>query len=105
MPVLIGVMVTLSLKLWWAWLMILPVMGTLCLGYSGGKWLVRGAWMALQAFVIGLGLFFTHHLEWYFYVPYVFMNGIAGAFLYDIEQMIGDFVFGAWLGLIVFLIY
>lgn len=105
MPVVIAVMASLATGVWWAGVMVLPVMGTLCIGYSGGKWLKRGLWLGLQAFVIGLGLFLTHHIGWYFYAPYVAIAAILGGTLYLLEQMIGDCIFGCWLGVILILLH
>jgi len=105
MPVVIAIGVSLSTGVLWAGLMVIPVMGTLCLGYFGKGFLGRGAWLLLQALVIGLGLFLTHHIGWYFYIPYVIGAGVLGGLLYNIEQVVGDFIFGSWLGLIVFLVH
>ena len=105
MPVIIGISVSVVTQVWWAGLMALPVMGTLCIGYHDGKWLVRGLWMGLQAFVIGLGLFLTHFLVWYLFIPYVLVSAILGGTLYNIDQFIGDFIFGSYLGSIIFLLH
>ena len=104
MPVVIAIGVSIQSE-WWAGFTVLPVMGTLCIGYKGGKWLVRGAWMAMQAVVIGLGCLLTHHLAWYFYAPYIGIAFLLGATLYDVEQLISDFLFGVFLSTIIFLVH
>lgn len=104
MPVIIGVSLSIIIHIWWVGLMVLPVMGTLCLGYFGKGFWGRGSWLALQALIIGLGLFLTNHLSWYFYIPYVLVSLLLGGFLYDLEQIIGDIIFGVGLSSIVFLV-
>lgn len=105
MPFLIGVGISVATQMWWTGFLVLPALGTLCIGYSGGKWLIRGLWMALQAFAIGLGLFLAHFIAWYFYVPYILISGILGATLYNIDQVVGDFIFGSFLASIVFMVW
>lgn len=105
MPIVIAVAVSISVGVWWLGLTVLPVMGTLCLGYHDGKWLKRGAWMALQASVIGIGCVLTGHLSYLLYAIYVMGAFILGATLYTWEQLVGDFIFGGWLGAISWLIH
>lgn len=78
----------------WVGLTVLPVIGTLCLGYFGNGFWGRGSWLALQAFVIGLGAFVTGHLVWFLYAPNVLLALLAGGFLYNISQIEGDVFFG-----------
>ncbi len=90
-------------------LSVLPVIGTLCLGYffrgdQDLQWLGRGLWLGLQALVLGIGITVSGHLSLYFYVPYVLVAFGLAAWLYRIEQVIGDIIFGIWLGSIVFFV-
>lgn len=103
MPCVIAVMVYFTTHIWWTALMILPVMGTLCLGYKnfGDGSFSRGCWLFVQAVVIGIGLLLTHHLAWYIYIPYIIVAGVLGGTLYNLNQVIGDIIFGCWLGIIV----
>lgn len=105
MPFFIGVAVSVSTVIWWTGFMVLPVMGTLCLGYFGSGFWGRGLWLALQAAMIGLGLLLTHHVAWFFYFPYVLIAGLLAGFLYDLEQLISDFIFGSWLGILLLLVH
>ena len=97
MPIVIGIWVSYFTHTWWIGVTVLPVIGTLCLGYFKG-WEGRGGWLAMQAFVIGLGCLVTGHLAWYFFVPYVIGAFILGSTLYNLQQIIGDIIFGCWLG-------
>ena len=104
MPCFLAVGVSLSTGLWWTGFMVLPVMGTLCLGYFGGKFWGRGLWLALQAAVIGLGFVLTGHLWIPFYVAYITVALVLAGTLYNVEEVIGDLIFGGWLGVVLFLI-
>lgn len=105
MPVIIAITISILTHIWWCGLMVLPVIGTLCLGYDFGRgFLGRGLWLALQAFVIGIGVCVTHHLAWYFFVPYVIIAFLLEGSLYSLFQIIGDIVFGCWLSIIVFFV-
>lgn len=105
MPCVVALTVSYVSRVWWLGIGILPVMGTLCIGYFGGRFIGRGLWLALQAFVFGIVCFFTNHLYWYFYLPYVLGAFFLGGSLFDIEEVIGDLIFGCWLGSIVFIIH
>ena len=104
MPVVLGIGVSIITHTWWTGIMVLPVMGTLCEGYFKitNQFFARGLWLAMQAFVIGIGVTLTGHLGWYFYIPYVLIAGVLAGLLYGIQQIIGDLIFGGWLGIIIF---
>lgn len=111
MPILIGGEVELLIwekqkKDWWAGLLVLPVIGTLCLAYKnfGSGNLSRALWLFAQAVVIGLGLLCTGHLIWYFYLGYVLLAGILGGVYKNWWQPLGDFIAGCLLGSIVFFV-
>lgn len=104
MPVLLAVTISFVLHSWLLGFLILPVIGTLCLGYFRLGNFGRGLWLFLQAVVIGLGLFLTGHLTWYFYLLYAVGAGILGGSLVSVYQPIGDVIEGCWLGLIVLFI-
>ncbi len=94
-------MVSLTTHIWWTGIFVLPVIGTLCLGYfSGNNW-GRALWLFIQAVVIGLGCLLTGHLNWYFYIPYIIGAGVLGGLYKNWKQYIGDFIAGSYLGLIV----
>lgn len=105
MPVVIGIAVSFITHIWWTGIMVLPVMGTLCLGYFGGKNWGRALWLFLQAVVIGLGLTLTGHLAWYVYIPYIIGAGVLGGFYKNWQQVWGDMVAGTYLGSIVYFIH
>lgn len=104
MPFVLGVVISIVSHTWWLGLTVLPVMGTLTLGYFSGKNWGRGLWLFLQAVVIGLGCFLLHHLAWYFYIPYIVGAGVLGGIYKNWQQKIGDLITGGYLGLIVFLV-
>lgn len=105
MPCVIAAGVSIATGVWWLGLTILPAMGTLCLGYFGPKFWGRGLWLALQATVIGAGSLALGHLTWFLYAPYIVGALLLAGFLYSIEQVIGDAIFGCWLGAVVFLVH
>jgi len=105
MPCMIAIGVSLQSGTWWLGFTVLPVMGTLCLGYFGKGFLGRGLWLFVQAVVIAAGSTITNHLMWYFALPYVIGAFLLGGLLYDIEQFVGDFIFGCWLSIIIFLLH
>ena len=77
---------------------------TTTLGYFSPKFWGRGSWLALQALVIGLGLTIFHYLTWPIYVGYILGALLLAGFGYNWTQKYGDFIFGSWLGLIVWFI-
>lgn len=105
MPVVLAVAFSLIIHVWWVGLMVLPVMGTLCLGYFPWGWFGRASWLGLQAVVIGAGACLTGHFAWYFYFPCVVLAFLAGGLLYDLQQIYGDVIFGMILALPLFFIH
>ena len=107
MPVILAVAFSVISHTLWLGLLVLPVIGTLCLGYFKIKnqFLSRGLWLALQSFMIGIGACVTGHFEWYLFVPSVILAFIAGGLLYDLEQIEGDVIFGVILAMPVFCIH
>ena len=102
MPTLLAIAFSFVSHTWWLGLTALPVIGTLCLGYFGQKWLGRGLWLGLQGLVLGVGAVVSSHLLWWVYLPYVLLGFGLGALLFNFEQIIGDIIFYCWLGSIVF---
>ena len=100
MPVLLGVVASICCHTWWVGLMILPVMGTLCLGYSdfGTGNFARACWLCLQASIICFGVTVTGHLGWYFAIPYIVFAGVLGGLYKNWQQIWGDLIAGMWLG-------
>lgn len=88
----------------WHGILILPVIGTLCLGYFPWGNFGRALWLFLQSAVIGLGLYLTGHLSMGYYLLYMVGAGILGGTLVSVYQPIGDAIEGCWLGLIVLFI-
>lgn len=105
MPVLIGLSVAFFTHTWWCFFLPLPAMGTLCIGYSGWGNFGRALWLGLQAVMLGLGLFLLNHIVWFFYVPYVIGACVLGGLYKNWQQLLGDFITGSWLGLVVFLVH
>lgn len=104
LPVVLGIAASFMVHIWWVGFMLLPTIGTLCLGYSKDGNFGRALWIGLQCFVLGLGLWLTHHLYWYFYLPYIVGGCVFGGLYRNWPQVIGDYVTGCWMGLIVFLV-
>lgn len=104
MPSVISVMVSFQTHTWYTGFMVLPVMGTLCLGYFSGKNWGRALWLFLQAVVIGLGLTITGHISWVYYIPYIIGAGILGGIYKNWNQIIGDFITGTYLGFVIFIV-
>lgn len=106
MPILLAVSVSIFLHIWWVGILILPVIGTLVLGYKNfGKGnFSRGLWLFVQYALVGIGLCLTGHLAWYFYIPYCVLGGILGGSLVSVWQPLGDFIEGLFLGSILFLL-
>lgn len=104
MPVVLAVTASFLTHIWWSGFLVLPVIGTLCLGYFSDKNWGRGLWLFLQAVMIGLGLTITGHIYWFIYVPYVIGAGILGGIYKNWWQPLGDFITGCYLGLIVLFI-
>ena len=109
MPVLLGLGIsTLTYvfhPVWYSFLVglaVLPMMGTLCLGYSKDGNFGRGIWMFIQAAVGGLFLvlmslfFHVHVLVWYLYLIYVIVAGVFGGLYKNWQQFRGDFITGAF---------
>ncbi len=107
LPFVLAVSVSIFLHIWWIGALILPVIGTLCLGYKdfGSGKFSRGFWLFVQYVLVGLGLFLTHHLSWYVYIPYCVLGGILGGSLVDVFQPIGDMIEGIILGAILLFIH
>ena len=106
MPVIFAIAFSIDLHIYWIGITVLPVIGTLCLGYffhgnQGLQWLGRGLWLSLQGLVIGAGVTLSGHLSWYVYLLFVLVGFGLGASFFDIEQILGDIIFGIWLGSIV----
>lgn len=104
MPVVLGAGVSVVTHIWWLGLMILPVMGTLCLGYFKDGNAGRALWLFIQAIVIGLGITMTGHLAWYFYLIYAIGAGVLGGLYKNWQQILGDSITGIYLGSIIFLV-
>jgi hypothetical protein len=105
MPCVIGVAVSYFSHTWWLGLCCLPAMGTLSLGYFGGKNSGRGLWLFLQAIALSSGCFFLHHLAWYAYVPYIIISGLLGGIYKNWMQIFGDLIAGIYLASFIFFIY
>ena len=104
MPFILAVSVSVITGIWWQGFLLLPVMGTLSLGYSKGGNFGRAVWLLIQALVIGLGLAVFHHLNWFIYIAYVIGAGILGGFYSPWPQILGDSITGCYLAGILFLV-
>ncbi len=112
LPPILGLGISIVSHTWWLGLTTLPLIGILCLGYGPNSPLfkilgdagARGMYMFLSAWVIGLGPVLTGHLELYYYAPYIIIAGILGATLRNLNEIIGDLLFGAYLSAIILLV-
>lgn len=107
MPSILAVSISVLLHTWWLGILVLPVIATLCLAYKnfGQGNFSRGMWLFVQYTLVSVGLLLTHHLDWYFALPYCVLGGVLGGSLVSLWQPLGDFIEGFGLGLIVFLIH
>lgn len=104
MPILIAILISINIHIWWVGIISMPVIGTLCLGYFGGNNFGRALWLFLQAIVIGIGLLLTGHILWYFYLGYIIGAGVLGGIYKNWKQILGDSISGSYLAIIVFLV-
>lgn len=104
MPIVIAITVSYISHIWYLGFMVLPVIGTLCLGYFSDKNWGRALWLFLQAFVIGIVLLITGHIDLISYILYIICAGILGGIYKNWNQIKGDFITGSYLGLIVFFV-
>ena len=82
LPVCYAIAVSIVGHCWWLGLLVLPMIGTLCLGYKdfgSSDGFGRGMWLFLIGITAGLGPALTHHLSWFVFVPYCVICGIWGA--------------------------
>ena len=82
MPVCYAISISIVSHTWWLGLTVLPMIGTLCLGYKDfgtSDGFNRGMWLFLIGITAGLGPVLTHHLSWFVFVPYCVICGIWGA--------------------------
>ena len=109
MPSLIGAGISAIVysfyPVWYAWLTIfavLPMMGTLTLGYpDNGDNFGRALWLFIQAatagvFLLAISYFFHCHLiAWWLYIAYTAICGIWGGIYKNWHQFFGDWVTGS----------
>lgn len=109
------VLAGMSLFLTHSWFCVFQLisMATFSLGYGddsvfrrifGNGW-GRGVYGLLSAICLSLPLFLTHHLVWYFFVPYLALNFTLENALKNINQKIGDPIIGFGFASIVLLIH
>ena len=91
----------------------LIVIAIFCLGYGeksplrhcfGDAW-ARFVWMFLSSLCLSLPLLLTNHLYWFIFPIYIGICGTLGITLRNINQIIGDLIFGASLASIILLIH
>lgn len=105
MPIILGVGMAIITHTWWVAFLTWPAIGTLSLGYfSGANW-GRGLWLFVQAIALSTGLMLTHHISLIMMIPYVIGAGLLGGLYKNWPQIIGDFITGCYLGLVIFLVY
>jgi hypothetical protein len=82
MPVCYGIAVSIVSHTWWLELTVLPMIGTISLGYKDfgtSDAFDRGMWLFLIGITAGLGPALTHHLSWFVLVPFCVICGVWGA--------------------------
>lgn len=105
MPVVIGIGVSIVSQVYWLGLTVLPTMGTLSIGYGEKSILYkylsdfwcRATWMLMQSILFGAGCLIFNHLSWYVYIPYCIISLVLGGLLRNINEIIGDLIFGVCL--------
>ena len=105
MPSLLCVSICIILHSWWLGVLVLPAMGTLCLGYGKDGNFGRALWIGMQCVALGLGLVLFQHLLWWLFLPYVLLGCVLGGLYKNWQQVIGDVITGCYMGLIVFLVH
>lgn len=105
MPVILAISVSFITHIWWVGLIVLPVIGTLCLGYFSGKNWGRALWLFLQAVMISIGLTITGHVSLIIMIPYVIGSGLLGGIYKNWYQPIGDAITGCYLGSIILFVH
>jgi hypothetical protein len=105
MPLLIAISVSIITHVWWSGFMVLPTMGTLCIGYSKDGNFGRALWIGLQCTVFGLGLAITNHFTIWLYLPYIIGGCILGGLYRNWNQIIGDLATGFYISLFIFLVH
>ncbi len=112
MPIVLSCAVSFITQTWWLGITILPTMGLLSIGYGeksilrrifGDAW-ARFVWMLLCCVGFSLGPLIAGHIFLYLFIGYILGAGILGITLRKIDEIVGDLIFGAWFGLIVFLV-
>lgn len=103
-PITMGISSSLLTHIWWIGIMLLPCIGTLSMGYSKYGNFGRALWIGIQCLVLGIGLTLTHHVEIYFYIPYVIIGCVLGGLYRDWPQIIGDSITGCYFGTILFFV-
>jgi hypothetical protein len=101
MPVILGVISSISCHSWWVGVLCLPACGTLCLGYFSGENWGRALWLFVQAIALGLGLTLFHFLSWWLFIPYCVLSGVLGGIYKNWYQPVGDFITGFYLSLFI----
>lgn len=107
MPIVLGVGISLVTHVWWLGFMTLIAIGPITLGYKVfnlGDAGNRGMWLFLIALVIGVGPCSTHHLAWYFYMPYTIVAGIWGATTRNLWNVVIAPISGALLASVILFI-
>lgn len=112
MPIFLVLGISYASHAWWLGLTCLPVIGIFCTGYGEKSVLwkyfndfwTRFIWMFMAALVIAGGACATGHLHWYIYLPYCVISGFLGASLRNINEIVGDLIFGAWLSSVILFI-
>lgn len=103
----IAISVSYFTHIWWLGITCLPDMGAETLAYKwfGNGNFARAVWLMLQSLVLGAGMVLTHHLG---IVPYIIWAVgaaiICGIFNNRVNQILGDIIFGVWMGGIIFLV-
>lgn len=110
MPILLAGACIYFAHTFWAITMLLAI-PALTIGYGdksplrhifGDAW-ARFVWMALVALGLALGLTVTHHIIIALAAAYILIAGALGITLRNWNEILGDFIFGCWFGVIALL--
>lgn len=113
MPILIAIIVSINVHIWWIGATCLLASPCLCIGYGEKSFLWkyfndfwgRFIWMVLVSLGFTLGLMVLHHLAVWIGIVYIIGNGILGSTLRKINEIISESLFGITLASFILFVF
>ncbi len=90
LPFFYAIAVSIVSGVWWLGFSVLPMIGTIVLGYkfTSSDGFNRGLWLFLIVVMAGLGATLLHHESWFAYVPICILSGVWGATTRQLNNII-----------------